>query len=112
MYRLHQSFCDVFYLKLLTYAKLTDIKYGDQSTTTIPSSYFVYVWNVFTNPTMLVSQTIAVDNAYVIVASYDKNKNRTIVFTKKEGTVIKKQIFTGLHIIKLITNNGIIGYEL
>jgi Cell wall-associated hydrolases (invasion-associated proteins) len=98
--------------KILTYAKLTGIQYDNNPTVKLPSSYFLYVWNLLVNPLVLISQTIYVDGTYTIEAAYDKKSNKTTVLFLQKGITIKKQVFSGLEIIKLTTSKGIIGYEL
>jgi hypothetical protein len=73
---------------------------------------FVYLWDILKNPQTLLSQTIVVDNTYVIEAIYDVKKNETTVLLKKKGATIQKKVFTGLHISKLTLNKGVVGYEL
>jgi hypothetical protein len=97
--------------KILTYAKLTGIQYDNNPAIKLPSSYFLYVWNLLVNPQILLSQTIYVNNTYTVSAVYDKKLNKTTVLLKQKGAVIKKQEFSGLKIIKFITNKGIVGYE-
>lgn len=48
---------------------------------------------------------------YAIEAMYDKKLNKITVLLKQKDAVIKKQEFSGLEIIKLVTSKGIIGYE-
>ncbi|MFA5831661.1 MAG: hypothetical protein WC878_07595 [Candidatus Paceibacterota bacterium] len=98
--------------KLLTFAKFTGIQYDTATKITLPSSSFLYVWNPLITPPILLSQTIAVNQTYVIEAVYDKRKNQTTVLLKKKGVQIQKQVFTGLRIVKLITDKGVVGYEI
>ena len=105
-------FQKTFLGKLLTFAKLTGIQYDTAVKVTMPSSSFLYLWNPLVNPPVLLSQTIVVNNTYGIEAVYDKKKNQTTVLLKNKGVQIQKQIFTGLRIPKLTTNNSVIGYEL
>ncbi len=94
--------------KILTYAKLTAIQYGNNPKISVPSSSFLYIW-LLNNP---VSQTIVVNDMYAIEAVYDKAKNQTIVYLKKKGVQIQKQTFSGLRIVKLVMNKGAVGYEI
>jgi hypothetical protein len=105
-------FQKTFLGKLLTYAKLTGVQYNKDSKINLPDSSFVYLWDILKNPQTLLSQTIAVDNTYIIEAVYDTKKNETTVLLKKKGSTIIKKIFTGLHISKLTLNKGVVGYEL
>jgi hypothetical protein len=95
----------------LTYAKLTKVQYDNGAIIILPSSYFVYLWQA-SAPQTLLTQTIAVNDTYVITAVYDKAKNKTTVLLKKKGAVIQTQQFTGLHIVKLTVDNGLVGYVL
>jgi hypothetical protein len=95
--------------KRLSYAKLTKVQYDDGVITTLPSSYFVYLWQV-TAPQTLLSQTIVVNETYVIEALYDKTKNKTTVFLKKKGVIVQTQQFTGLRIVQFTVDKGVVGY--
>lgn len=95
----------------LMYAKLTKVQYDNGAITTLPSSYFVYLWQAVAPQTPLL-QMIAVNDTYVIEAVYDKVKNKTTVLLKKKGAVIQTQQFTGLRIVKFTMDNGVVGYEL
>jgi hypothetical protein len=95
----------------LTYAKLTKVQYDNAPTITLPSSYFVYLWQV-TAPQTLLSQTIAVNDTYVVTALYDKAKNKTTVLLKKKGAVVQTQQFTGLRIVKFTVDKVVVGYEI
>jgi pimeloyl-ACP methyl ester carboxylesterase len=105
-------FQKTFLGKSLTYAKLTGVQYNKDSKINLPDSSFVYLWNILKNPQVLLSQTIAVNNTYLIEAVYDTKKNETTVLLKKKGDTIQKKVFTGLHISKLTLNKGVVGYEL
>jgi hypothetical protein len=98
--------------KLLTFAKLIGVQYGTNSKILLPASSFWYLWNPLVNPPVLLSQTIAVNDTYAIEAVYDKKKNQTTVFLKKKGVQIQKQIFTGLKVVKLTVDKGVVGYEI
>jgi hypothetical protein len=95
--------------KQLTYAKLTGVQYDTQPKTVIPSSSFLYIWD-YKTPITLISQTIAVDGTYLIQAIYDRSKNKTIIILLKKNVPIATQIFTGLKVVKLTTNKGVVGY--
>jgi hypothetical protein len=95
----------------LTYAKLTKVQYENGTIVTLPSSYFVYLWQLV-SPQALLSQTIVVNDTYVIEAAYDKVKNKTTVLLKKKGAVMQTQTFTGLHIVKFTVDKGVVGYEI
>jgi hypothetical protein len=96
--------------KQLTYAKLTGVQYDSQPKTTLPSSSFLYIWDNKI-PMTLLSQTIAVDGTYLIQATYDKAKNRTTIIVLKKNLPIQTQTFTGLKVVKLTTNKGVVGYS-
>jgi parallel beta-helix repeat protein len=100
-------FQKTFTRKLLTFAKITGIQYGTNPKISLPSSSFIYLWNP-----ALISQTIAVKKDVLIEVIYNKKKDQTTVFLKKKGTQIQKQIFTGLKIVKLVVNKGVVGYEI
>ena len=105
-------FQKTFLMKLLTFAKLTGIQYDTATKITLPSSSFVYLWNILANPQTLLSQTIVVNDTYGIEAVFDAKKNITTVLLKKKGVKIQSQTFTGLRIPKLTTSKSVIGYEL
>ena len=96
--------------KQLTYAKLTGVQYDAQPKVTLPSSSFLYIWDTKT-PVTLISQTIAVDNIYLIQASYDKSKNKTTVIVLKKNLPIQTQVYAGLKVVKLTTSKGVVGYS-
>jgi hypothetical protein len=98
--------------KLLTFAKLTGIQYGTNPKISLPSSSFLYIWNPLAKPPVLLSQTIVVNQTYLIEAVYNKQKNQTTVLLKKKGVQIQKQVFVGLKIVKLTTDKGTVGYEI
>jgi len=100
-------FQKTFALKRLTYAKLTGVQYGNDSKISLPSSSFIYLWNP-----ALISQTVAVKKDVLIEAIYNKKQDQTTVLVKKKGVQTQKQIFTGLRILKLVINKGVIGYEI
>lgn len=95
---------------LLTYAELVDIQYGNNAPIAIPSSYFLYVWNIL-NKTLL-SQSIYVNQTYFIEALYNKSANSTTVYLKQNGSVISTQKLAGLELPELTTSFGKIGYKL
>lgn len=105
-------FQKTFLGKSLTLAKLTGVQYNNDNIINLPNSSFVYLWNILKSPQTLLSQTIIVDKTYVIEALYDIKKNQTIVYLKKKGATIQKQVFTGLHVSKLTLEKGVVGYEL
>ncbi len=97
--------------KLLTYAKLTGIQYDNQSKITLPISSVLYVWDTKA-PIVPVSQTIAVNDTYVIQALYNKQTNKTTVIVLKKNLPIQTVVFTGLEIVRLTTSTGVVGYAL
>lgn len=78
---------------------------------TLPASSLLYVWDKKIPPS-LVSQTIAVNNTYVIPALYDVARNKTTVIVFKKNVPVQMLTFVGLRITKLTTNNGVVGYSL
>lgn len=96
--------------KQLTYAKLTGVQYDTQPKVTLPSSSFLYIWDTKT-PVTLISQTIAIDNTFLIQATYDKSKNKTTIVVLKKNSPIQTQSFAGLKVVKLTTNKGVVGYS-
>ena len=104
------NFQKTFTGNLLTLAKLTSIKYGTSTPISLPTQ-FVYIWNPLTNPPTLLSQTVIVDNNYVIEAAYDKSKNKTTIIVKKKGTPIQTISVSGLCIIKLTSSKGTLNYS-
>ncbi len=78
----------------------------------IATSSFLYLWDTKTTPPMLVSQTIAVNNTYLITAIYDRTKNKTTVVILKKNVPIQTQTFTELKIVRLTTSRGVVGYGL
>lgn len=97
--------------KQLTYAKLTGLQYDNTAKIILPTSSFLYVWDTKA-PIVPMSQTIAVNDAYVIQALYSKQTNKTTVLVLKRNLPIQTQIFTGLEIVKLTTSKGVVGYSL
>jgi hypothetical protein len=97
--------------KVLWCAQLTKVQYENGTIVTLASSYFVYLWQLV-SPQALLSQTIVVNDTYVIEAAYDKVKNKTTVLLKKKGAVMQTQTFTGLHIVKFTVDKGVVGYEI
>lgn len=98
--------------KLLTYAQLTGIQYDNAATITLPKTSFLYVWNPKTAPPLLLSQTIAVNNTFGIEAVYVPKTNKTTVLVLKKGVPIQKSTYSGLRIVQITTNKGVIGYQL
>ena len=105
-------FQKTYFGKLLTYAKLTGIQYDSAIKVTLPSSSFLYLWNILANPQTLLSQTIVVNDTYGIEALFDAKKNVTTVLLKKKGVQIQSQTCSGLRIPKLTTGKGTVGYEI
>ncbi len=105
-------FSKTFTGKFLTYAKLTGIKYDSAATTTISTSNLLYLWDAKKTPPVLMSQTIAVNDTYLIAALYDPTKNKTTVITLKKNVPISTQIINGLEIIRLTTTKGVIGHQI
>lgn len=97
--------------KILTYAKLTGVQYDNQAKTILPSSSFLYIWDTKA-PVVPLSQTIAVDGAYLLQATYDKKVNKTSVIVLKKNLPIQTTTYVGLKIVKLTTNKGVVGYSL
>ena len=100
------NFQKTFANNLLTYARLTSISYNGV-TTALPSS-FLYVWDA---QKTLVNQTVVADNAFAIEALYNKTQNKTTIIVLKKNVPIQTTTQTGLVLIKLTTNKGIIGYS-
>lgn len=98
--------------KLLSYAKLIGVQYNNAPITPVATSSMLYIWNPTTNPPTLLSQTLVVNNTFGIEAVFDRKKNQTTVLIKKKGIPMQSQKFTGLTIIKLTTDNGVVGYAL
>jgi hypothetical protein len=96
----------------LTHAKLTSMQYDAAPKTNIATSSFLYLWDTKTTPPTLVSQTIAVNNTYMITAIYDRIKNKTTVVILKKNVPVQIQTFTGLKIVRLTTSRGVVGYGL
>ncbi|MFA5831659.1 MAG: hypothetical protein WC878_07585 [Candidatus Paceibacterota bacterium] len=93
--------------KMLTFAKLTGVQYDSAPKIILPSSSFLYIWNP-----ALISQTITVKKDFLIEAVYNKKKDQTTVLVKEKGRQIRKEVFTGLRIVKLTTVQGTVGYEI
>ncbi len=104
------SFIKSYSGKLLTYAKLTGVQYDVLKKITLPSSSFLYIWDNKT-PSTLLSQTITVDNNYLIQAMYDKVKNKTTIIVLKKNLPIQVKTFTGIETVKVTTLKGVVGYS-
>ena len=91
---------------ILTYAKLTGISYGT-STTPLPSS-FLYVWDATKT---LISQTVVANSQFAIEALYDKKKDKTTIIVFKKNVLTQTTTLTGLRLIKLTTNKGVVSYS-
>ncbi len=98
--------------KQLTFAQLTAIQYDAAPKTSVATSSFLYIWDTKVTPPTLVSQTIAVNDTFLITALYDKKANKTTVVILKKKVSYQATSFTGLKIIKLMTTKGTIGYTL
>ena len=96
--------------KYLTYAKLVSIQYGSAAPVTLPSSYFLYIWNPL-NKTLL-SQTIYANKTFFIEALFDNRANQTTVYLHQNGSTGNAQKFTGLEVPALTTSLGTVGYSL
>lgn len=94
----------------VTYARLVSIQYGT-STAKMLSSSFVYIWNTKANPPILTSQTVVVDKTFGVQALYDKAKNKTTIIVLKKNIPIQTTTVSGLAVIKLTTNKGVVGYS-
>ena len=99
-------FQKTFTSNLLTFARLTGISYGT-TTTALPSS-FLYVWDASKT---LISQTVVADNTFAIQALYNKSQNKTTILVLKKNVPIQTITVTGLAIIKLTTNKGMVNYS-
>lgn len=86
------------------------MQYDTASKMAIATSSLVYLWDTKTTPPILVSQTIAVNNTFLITALYDKVKNKTTVLVLKKNLPYQTLTFTGLKIVRLVTNGGVVGY--
>jgi pimeloyl-ACP methyl ester carboxylesterase len=96
--------------KLLTFAKLTAIQYDLSPKTPLATSSFLYLWDTKVMPQTLRSQTIAVNDTFLITALYDKKTNKTRVIILKKKLPYQTLTFTGLKIVKLTTLKGVVGY--
>jgi hypothetical protein len=103
-------FTKTFSGKILTYAKLTGVQYDTAPKITLPSSSFLYVWDTRA-PIVPLSQTIAVDGTYLLQASYYKKTNKTIIIVLKKNLPVQTTTFTGLRVVKLTTNKGVVVYS-
>jgi hypothetical protein len=97
---------------LLTFAQLTGIQYDKTPVFTLPKTSFLYVWDSKTTPPLLLSQTIAVNDTFVIQVVYDKKTNKTTVVVLKKGVPFQKLTYSGLRIVQVTSKKGIIGYQL
>lgn len=93
--------------KNLTYARLTSIKYGEEAPIALPSA-FTYLWD---STGTLVSQTVVVDNQFIVQALYSKSKNKTTIVVLKKNVPIQTSSVAGLVLIKLTTSRGNISYS-
>ncbi|HXK31842.1 MAG TPA: hypothetical protein VJZ94_03950, partial [Candidatus Paceibacterota bacterium] len=91
--------------KVLIRAKLSSVTYGSDAAIPLSSS-FVFVWD---SKQTLLSQ-IAQSRQFTILALYDKKKNKTTITVIKKGKTVQKQTLTGLVLIKLTTNKGVVGF--
>ncbi len=98
--------------KQLTFAQLTAVQYDATSKVSIATSSFLYLWDTKVTPPTLLSQTIAVNDTFLITALYDKKANKTTVVILKKKLPYQTLSFVGLKIIKLTTTKGIVGYSL
>ncbi len=96
--------------KILTSAQLTAIEYDGSPKRSVPASTFVYLWDTRTNPSLLVSQTILANNAYLVQALYDKQKNKTTIVVLKKNVPVQTLSYPGLRLIRLTTEKGVVGY--
>ena len=92
--------------KYLSYARLSSIRYGIEAPVPLPTS-FAYIWDTAGT---LVSQTLVVDNQFVVQALYDKKKNKTTLVVLKKNVPIQTSTVMGLAIVKLSTNKGQVSY--
>ncbi len=97
--------------KFLTFAQLTAMQYDATEKVSVATSSFLYLWDTKVVPPTLFSQTIAVNDTFLITALYDKNTNKTTVVILKKKVPYQVTSFVGLKIIKLTTANGVVGYS-
>lgn len=103
------SFTKTYSGRRLTYAKLTGVQYDTEPKVTLPSTSFVYLWDAKT-PSILLSQTIAIDKTSVIQAVYNKTTNKTTIIVLNKNIPIEVKTFSGLKIVRLLTDGGVVGY--
>src|SRR3989344_4342651 len=91
--------------KLLIRAKLSSVTYGSDAAIPLSSS-FVFAWN---SKRTLLTQIVQSGKS-TVQALYDKKKNKTTITVIKKGKTVQKQTLTGLVLIKLTTNKGVVGF--
>ena len=95
---------------LLTLAKLVSIQYGTSIPVVLPTS-FAFIWNPLISPPTLLSQTVVADSQFILQGLYDKQKNKTTIVVLKKNQQVQIISFSGLGIIKLTTNMGMVNYS-
>lgn len=105
-------FTKIYSGKFLTFAQLTAMQYDAAPKTAVATSSFLYLWDTKVVPPTLLSQTIEVNNTFLITALYDKKTNKTTVVVLKKKVPYQASSFVGLKIIKLATTKGVIAYSL
>ncbi|MDD4902310.1 MAG: hypothetical protein PHE24_04180 [Patescibacteria group bacterium] len=93
-----------------TYAQLISIQYDGGPVIKLPIAHFFYVWNKQSE--VLSSQTVYVNKSFFVQAFYDSQANQTTTYLKQKGSAMSIKKFPGLEIIQILTNKGVLGYQL
>lgn len=90
----------------LTLVRLISIQYGTSS----PNNLHASLANVWDANHVLVSQTLTADSQFVVQALYNKRSNKTTIMVLKKATTVQRKVISGLALLKLTTNKGVMGY--
>ena len=96
--------------KRLVRAKLIAVQYDGGLKRYLSDANLLYRWDLFKNAQILAEQKIEAIRHFEIKADFDPKKNNTIVKTSQPGQKNTKQTFTGLRVLQLTVNKGIIGF--
>lgn len=92
---------------------LTSLQYGIQPPIIAPSNTLKFRWSLdnMTQELKFLYQEAEVTGSFKITAQYNQQKNQTEV-TIVNNKQRNRQTITGLAIIKLVTKDGVLGYEI
>jgi hypothetical protein len=88
---------------------LENVEYSDGSRYKQPGNNMLYFWDF--SKKVLLLQTINVRQDFLVFATYNKKRDKTVVKYREKGRIKKRTEYNGMKVIELSTNKGGLEYQ-